>query len=178
MVYSGVVDYTKQYRKVRKNCIFAGIMKSNYQKTGPTQVFTVRVDRELVQESLSKGYYRYSYTMAVAPTNNSFIDLFAGLVSKHGKRYQKDGYAAMLGVTGLQLNVILQGLTGASFTDWVDACLQPLCKGLLRDTDWPVTKIAEIGGFTSSTVFCRYFQRLYKCSPMDWRERSRAAKTG
>jgi len=151
-----------------KNSIFAGMMETKYQRINPAEMFKVNVTRTIVKDTPPRMHYEYSYTVELRPTNNDFVNLFARLVSTHGKWYAQR-YAAKMGVTENQLVVTLATLTGAGVREWGDIYVQTLVEALLRHTDWRIGRIAREAGFRSVSIFSRYFRTKYKCSPGMWR---------
>jgi len=81
-----------------KNNILAGMMETKYRQINPAEMFKVNAARTIVKDTPPRMHYEFSYTVELRPTNNDFVNLFARLVSTHGKRPAKS-YAAMMGVS-------------------------------------------------------------------------------
>jgi AraC-like DNA-binding protein len=157
---------------MKKYAIFAASFSTlshmNYQPISPRGMFAVEVARKLVPHSQGLLHYEYSYTVSCRPSGNDFLNLFAELVCKYGKLTAKS-YAPMLGVTQHQLVVCLRALSHTGIREWTDAFVQAVAEALLRETDFPVGRVAEATYFPSISSFSRFFRAKYKCSPGEWR---------
>jgi AraC-like DNA-binding protein len=143
-------------------------MKAAYQPIRPEGMFLVTVTKSLVPDTMVRLHYEFAYTVACRPSPNDFINQFAELVCRNGKKPAKT-YAAMLGVGELQLVEALHALSGAGIREWTDAFAQAVGEALLRDTNWTIGRVAQEARFTSLSIFSRFFRKKYKCTPQEWR---------
>ncbi|MDR2968404.1 MAG: AraC family transcriptional regulator [Tannerellaceae bacterium] len=142
------------------------MMESKYQKIAPEGMFIVSVERRVKQDMKSCTFYELTYKVELRPTGNDFINLFAALIRSHSRR-PASAYAAMMGVEVRQLEAALMALTGVGFLGWMDAFSGAVAEGLLHGTDWKTKQIAKAVGFSSDSVFCRWFRKKYKCLPRE-----------
>jgi AraC-like DNA-binding protein len=136
-------------------------------------VFAVVVERTVKQDRGNKLHYEYGYRVEVRQTANDFIDLFARLVVRHGKRPAKT-YARLLGTDEALLKATLRLLSGTDVRGWTDALARAVAETLLRETYLPVGRIAAAVGW-SVGIFSHWFRRQYKRAPLDWRYMNRRA---
>lgn len=141
---------------------------TKYIQIQPEGMFIVTVERTVKYDTLTKMHYEFSYTVALRPTANDFINQFAALVVAHGKQQGKV-YASLLGTSNHGLTVTLLTLTGAGVREWTDAFAGAVSEALLRETDWQVGRIARAVGFGSVSLFGRWFGKRYKRTPLEWR---------
>ncbi len=139
-----------------------------YPKKSPEGVFRVAVERSVEHDTREQMHYEYTYTVETVPTGCDFLDLFASLIMRRGNVPAKQ-YATRLGVTEKQLTGTLAALSGANFRDWTDAFAGAVAETLLRETNWPIARIARATRMSSSRAFNYFFLRRYKCTPQEWR---------
>ena len=108
------------------------------------------------------------------PADNNFIDLFAGLVRKHGY-YSVQFYAKKMGVEYRLMSPTILALTGISPRQWIhEYLILEVCE-LLENTDLTFTEIGK--RFNMSTVsFSRFFKLMRKCQPYEWRTEHKYGK--
>ena len=101
------------------------------------------------------------------PSENTFIDLFAGLVRKHGYR-PVAFYASQMGVNSQLMAPTMLALTGISARDWIhEYLILELCE-MVTNTDLQFKDIGK--QFHMSPVsFSRFFQLMRNCQPYEWR---------
>jgi AraC-like DNA-binding protein len=108
--------------------------------------------------------------MVVHPSGNSFIDLFAQLVHRHGNMPAKQ-YASAMGLETRLLTAAIVAMTGMGPREWVCEYLRMASCALLEKTKLPVSKIGKLTGFSSVAAFSQFFHRAQKCQPYEWRNR-------
>lgn len=145
-------------------------MDTKYTKIPPTGMFTVTVGRSLKQDTSETFSYEYSFKVEAGHSENDFINLFVKLVVAHGKRSAAT-YAAMMGVSELQLTTTLLTLSGVGILEWTDTYAGAIAEKLLLETKWQVKRVAKEAGFSSQGVFGKFFYRRYGYSPSKWRWR-------
>ena len=143
-----------------------------YTKISPEGMFSVAVNRSLEYCKNEMMKYEYTFTIDVKPTQNDFINMFAGLVARHGKCSSLE-YAKMMGIDETYFNYALIALTGVGIREWTDAMTAAVAETLLRETSLPVYRIAESVGLSTERsktgMFCRWFVKRYKCTPRQWK---------
>lgn len=73
------------------------------------------------------------------------------------------------GITEKELQKQVQSLTGMSFFSFVEKLRMDEAKRLLLTTDYTVTKIGELCGYSSKISFSRAFSRFYDTTPLKMR---------
>ncbi|QPH53687.1 helix-turn-helix domain-containing protein [Pontivivens ytuae] len=76
--------------------------------------------------------------------------------------------AAAFGLGERQLHALFAG-TGRSVGERIEAARMETARGLLEDTDLPVSTVAARSGFRDPAYFARVFRRAHGMSPRDWR---------
>jgi len=101
------------------------------------------------------------------PSGNDFIDLFAGLVRKHGY-HTVAFYAQKMGVPVRLLSPTILALTGLQAREWIhEYLILEVCE-LVEKTKLQFKEIGERLHF-SPVSFSRFFQLMRKCQPYEWR---------
>nr|WP_275981990.1 AraC family transcriptional regulator [Frigidibacter sp. ROC022] len=80
-------------------------------------------------------------------------------------------FAAKLGVTPTHLTRSCKAACGRSAHEILSDRVFYEARSLLRETDWPVKRIAETLGFTSPAYFTRAFQKATRETPTAFRRR-------
>ena len=101
------------------------------------------------------------------PSGNDFIDLFAGLIRKHGYRPVMF-YAQQMGVPKRLMPSTILALSGLQAREWIhEYLILEVCE-MVEKTDLQFKEIGE--RFHLSPVsFSRFFQLMRKCQPFEWR---------
>ena len=102
------------------------------------------------------------------PTGNDFVDLFASLVRRYGNR-QVITYAKMMGLEPRLLMASMVAMSGMGAREWLCEYLRLASCDLLANTDWPISEVGRILGFTSAGSFNQFFSRQQKAQPYEWR---------
>lgn len=102
------------------------------------------------------------------PTNNSFIDLFAGLIKQHGW-HDAIFYARLMNLSPAALGYTVQTLTGVTAKEWISEFVMRAARELLTETDLTLGQIASKLSFTQLCPFSNLFLRYEKMRPKDWR---------
>lgn len=101
------------------------------------------------------------------PSGNSYMDLFAELIRKHGKKPAK-GYARLLGADPRQFDGAIRCMSGISSHEWMNEYLRLVACDLLEHTQLPFKTIGKIMGFSSSS-FTQFFQAYQNMQPYRFR---------
>lgn len=100
---------------------------------------------------------------------NEFID-FQNLVELHVKKTRKVlDYSKMLGISTKTLNTISKAIVNESAKNFIDDIGVKQIKRLLINTDLQINEIAYESGFDDTTNFYKYFKRLVKITPEQFR---------
>ncbi len=102
------------------------------------------------------------------PTGNSFVDLYANLIRRYGNR-QVIQYAKMMGIEPRLLMASMVAMSGMGAREWLCEYLRMVSCDVLEKTDWPITEVARVLGFTSVSSFSQFFRRQQKIQPYEWR---------
>jgi AraC-like DNA-binding protein len=107
-----------------------------------------------------------------------------GLVTK-AKTFMEIHYAGLRHQNALEhecgvdinyLNTVFKKETGATLYDYLTRLRMDQAKHFLETTDDPVNAIAQRVGYPNNNSFSRAFKRAEKCTPLDFRKRSRDGK--
>jgi len=101
------------------------------------------------------------------PSGNDFIDMFAGLIRKHGYRPVMF-YAHKMGVPTRLLPPTILALTGMHAREWIHEYLILEACELVKKTDLQFKEIGKRLHF-SPVSFSRFFQLMRKCQPYEFR---------
>lgn len=102
------------------------------------------------------------------PSSNDFIDLFAGLVRRLGHCQVKD-VARLMDVDAVHLTVTVTTLSGVAPKEWIEYfTIRAACE-MLEETDWESKDIARKLKFSAPAAFSRFFYRMKKMYPTQWR---------
>ena len=101
------------------------------------------------------------------PSGNDFIDLFAGLIRKHGYR-PVAFYARTMGVPVRLMPHTILALTGIHARQWVHEYVILAACELVEKTDLQFKEIGRRLHF-SPVSFSRFFQLMRKCQPYELR---------
>lgn len=115
-------------------------------------------------------YFRYAeQCQAEAPARAQSSHDFTGLLQTLRDRYRQSisvGEAA--GLVNLSLNhfcKVFKGVTGKTFVDYIHTLRVQEAERLLRETDMPITDIADRVGFSNITYFGRVFKKVRNQPP-------------
>jgi AraC-like DNA-binding protein len=86
----------------------------------------------------------------------------------NGEGTQKN-VARELGVSTRTLNRNIERL-GSSYREIVDYCRYTISRNLIRETDMPLVKVAEVLGYADHSSFHRAFKRWSGQAPSVWRQ--------
>ena len=101
------------------------------------------------------------------PSGNDFIDLFAGLIRKHG-HHTVSFYARKMGVPIRMMPQTIFALSGIHALKWIHEYLILEACELVEKTDLQFKEIGERLNF-SPVTFSRFFQQMRKCQPYELR---------
>jgi AraC family transcriptional activator of pobA len=99
--------------------------------------------------------------------NNQFHNLVATFYLK--ERSLKF-YAKMLNITPRYLNELTKELTGKPASDQIDEMIVREAKIFLKNTNLSIKQIAESLNFSDQFSFSKYFKKLVKMSPTEYRD--------
>jgi len=101
------------------------------------------------------------------PSGNSYMDLFANLIRRYGKR-PAPHYAKMLGADSRQFDGAIRCMSGMSSHDWINEYLRLAACDLLEHTKLTFKEIGGILGMSSSS-FSQFFQAYQHMQPWEYR---------
>lgn len=121
-------------------------------------------------------FYRAQEQPERPSTGNQIVDRFFELVERNCLQEKKlVFYAKELKVTPKYLSHIVSSVTGKNANKWISDYVIDEVKRMLVSSLCPVQTIAEKAGFTSGSVFCRYFRLHTGITPLQYRKQSRVA---
>jgi AraC family transcriptional activator of pobA len=82
-------------------------------------------------------------------------------------------YAGMLNITPRHLNELTKEVSGKTAGDYIDEMVVMESKVLLKNTNLPLKQIAELLNFSDQFAFSKYFKKLSKLSPTEYRDLNR-----
>ena len=106
---------------------------------------------------------------------NDFIDLYAGLIRKHGYR-PVIFYAKAMGVSPRHFTGAIIAMTGMEARQWQHRYLNLAVCELIEKTDWSLTRIAKSLNF-SRVSLSRFFKLMNKCQPYEYLMLKRRGKS-
>lgn len=96
---------------------------------------------------------------------------FQNLLEKNAYKYLNvSNYANLLGYSSKTLNTITKTIVNKSAKDFIDDVHLKQIKRLLINTDQSIKEIAYASGFEETTNFYKYFKRLAKHTPEQFRD--------
>lgn len=149
-------------------------MEEKYKPIRPEDVFITASGRQPTEEELWLGVSRDFN--GNRPSGNNFIDLFAYIIRKYGRKDIK-AYARLMGVTYGGLCGAIRALGGMRASEWRNQYLLLEAKDLLEKSSMEIGDISKLLGFTQPSVFSKFFRSLTKKQPYEWRnEKKRGIK--
>ena len=103
--------------------------------------------------------------------NHSIFNTFCNLLAAHYReQHEVAFYAEKAHLTTRHFSVIIKEVVGLSASDYIEQYLATQAKNLLTTRpDLSVQQISYHLGFAESPSFCRFFKRLTRFSPNDYR---------
>jgi transcriptional regulator GlxA family with amidase domain len=95
------------------------------------------------------------------------------LAMNPAKRIRLPQLARQVGLSGRMLELLFKTQKGTGFARYYRAMRMALACDQLKKTDQPVKVIASRLGYRAVEVLCRDFKRTYRCTPHEYRSRSR-----
>ncbi len=142
-------------------------MEGKYKKILPEEVFITIFEREPTEAELWMGVPAKGFE-GHRPTGNNFMDLFARLLRQHGHK-KPEFYAHKMGLKTHEFNLCIKGMSGVTANEWIWRYLHLASRELLAKTKWKVTEVGQRLGFSSLNTFTRFFYRMEKLHPLDYR---------
>lgn len=105
------------------------------------------------------------------------LEHYAALVSEHVTcngfatctRLTAEDCSERLGLSEAYFRDMLEHETGMSHTEYVDRQCIVFAQKLLRETKYPLDRIASVLGFPSARHFSTFFKKVYGCTPNTFR---------
>lgn len=136
---------------------------------------------ENMQSHLRYGFYALVSWIAISYTDKQLEDQrsrpalrrfhhFKDLVEQHFIEWKSiAAYASEMGCTERSLTRAALDAEGISAKEYVSRRLGLEAKRLLIHTEWPVGVIADHLGFNEATHFSKFFRRIARCTPQQFR---------
>lgn len=107
-------------------------------------------------------------------TDNKLMDRIMNVInrniSNHGLNVEM--IAQEVGISRVHLHRKLKELTNQSTRDLIRNVRLKHAAGLLVKTDYNISEISDMTGFSSLTIFCRSFKDLYGMTPTEYAEKT------
>ena len=132
-------------------------MDIEYKKILPEDVYVSILDEE---------------QHACEPTGNNYIDAFVLLV-RHYQHADAKFYAMKMNADPSHFGGAIYTLTGLFPKDWCVRYVMLSAYELLEKTDKSIKDVAKRCGFTSGTIFSRFFEQHAHMRPKIWRRQKR-----
>ncbi|MEE1094618.1 MAG: AraC family transcriptional regulator [Bacteroidales bacterium] len=119
-------------------------------------------------------YYRYSYKLytSFGISGNDVAQRFFELLDLHFRDERKSSfYSEQLSLSVGYFEHILKVMTGKTFKKWLDEKLAMESKRMLNETSDSIEKIAEKMNFKSEDSFGKFFKRVVRLSPKEYRKK-------
>lgn len=149
-------------------------MEEKYKPIRPEDVFITVFDRKPTEEELWLGVN--PDFNGNRPSGNNFIDLFAHIIRKYGRK-DIHVYARLMGVSPENLSAAICALGGMGAAEWRNKYLLLEAIELLEKTTLEIKEVSRRLGFTQISVFSKFFHSLTGKQPFEWRnKRPRGAR--
>lgn len=145
-------------------------MEETYKQIRPEDIFITFFDREATEAELWQGIPLHFE--GNRPSGNNFLDLFARLVRRYGRK-DISVFAKRMGVETGDLISAIRAISGLSARDWMNGYSLLAAKELLEKTDWQIGEISRKLGFTQLCVFSKFFQVKTGMQAWEWRVNAR-----
>lgn len=142
------------------------MIDERYKKICPEDVFVTALERQLTEAELWQGIS--ATYMGNRPSGNNFIDLFAYLIRKYGRKDIK-AYARIMGITCSSLTGAILAMSGMGASEWRNQYLLLEALDLLENSSMEISEISRHLGFSQPSVFSKFFRSLTKKQPYEWR---------
>lgn len=151
-------------------------MEEKYKPILPEEVFITAFDRKPTEEELWTG---------IPPdfngnrlSGNNFIDLFAFIIRKYGRKDIKD-YARLMGVSAEDLYGAIRAMSGLGAAEWRNRYLLLEAQELLEKDTMEICQISKRLGFSQPSVFTKFFISYTGKQPFEWRNKKhQVSKSG
>ena len=154
-----------------KNELIALIQRLYNKNHSPRKI---EILRYLVMALMSQVMEAYATLVEKNDTmknrTHELIDHFYQLLAKFAIQQRNVSfYAEKLNLTPQYLSTFLKKNTGKSILQWIDYMTIMHAKTLLKSTSLSIKQISNQLNFDEVSAFCRFFKRLTRVSPGDFR---------
>ena len=112
------------------------------------------------EDDLTKGHH-YS--------NNSLVIPMLRYIERNFRTCTQEAVADFFHISPNYVTRILKKYTGMTYIQLIQTQKLQTAANLLRQTDLPVTEIAQRSGYENVTFFYKKFQEKYHCQPGEYR---------
>jgi LacI family transcriptional regulator len=127
----------------------------------------VRKRQQIVVESL--GVVRRRSTDIVAVDDADIANALQFIRRQHGRTISVDQVADEVGMSRRSLEKRFREMIGRSILEEIQLTRLERAKRLLRETTFPISKVAEMAGFGSAGYFIQFFQKQIGSTPRKYR---------
>lgn len=164
--HEGIDHYKTEIYSSENNNKQDNEMEEKYKPILPEDLFLTALDRQPTEVELWMGVP--SDFHGNRASGNNFMDLFAYLIRKHGRK-DIQVYAKLMGVSSADLYGAIRAMSGIGAAEWRNRYLVLEAKELLEKTTWEIRRISARLGFSQPSVFSKLFQTYTQKQPFEWR---------
>lgn len=143
-------------------------MEERYRPILPEELFLTASGRGPSEEELWQGVPPGFH--GNRPSGNDFMDLFALLIRKYGRK-EIGEYAERMGVSAADLCGAVRAMSGIGAAEWRNRYLVLEAKELLENSSCEIRRISEQLGFSQPSVFSKLFHAYTGKQPFEWRHK-------
>lgn len=155
----------------------ADTIRKHFELISLNYAYSSKESRMNIIRHISKSlYYNVLETFSIHSDDSThsqderIAKRFISLVNTYGHMHRDlSFYCDKLCITTKYLSNIVSRATRKVCTQWLQDATMNKAKFLLRETDKPVSNIAEELGFVTPSDFSRYFRKYEKVNPLSYR---------
>ena len=92
------------------------------------------------------------------------------------EKLSREQLSSLAGFGDTYFSRIFKAEVGMSYTDYLLRARMLAAQDLLRNTDMPISKIADACGFYDASYFIGQYREFYGETPREWREKNGETK--
>ncbi|VBA35688.1 Arabinose operon regulatory protein [Mycobacterium innocens] len=136
-----------------------------YRKTGLAHLTLLLIDLARLADDVVVDLRRSGEPL--------LAEVFEVIDRRHAEPLSLRDVARELGMSPGHLTTVVRRRTGRTVGEWIVERRMAQARGLLADTDLPVSEVARRVGVGDPGYFSRLFSRTHCASPRQWRELGR-----
>jgi AraC family transcriptional regulator of arabinose operon len=153
---------------VKLQGLFEGVYESYFESSEPVSALTTNIFEQLLIRCHQLAP-KQSF-----PLMDSRITLVRDYIARNfDQNFTIDTLSGKVGLSPARLSALFKQQTGSTPMRWRDERRMARASQLLLQTLYPVSKIAELVGYSDALYFSRCFSRHLNCSPSAYRDKRR-----